>query len=119
MSSLRVLAALLSAPQLHFLPRRTDEPGAPRAPDSRWPALIGLLIALLLVLGGMLLVRELGRTSRLQDCVMSGRTDCAPIDPNAVRGRERGEPAASGSARPRSLQLSSVRHVTVVYSALS
>lgn len=55
-------------------------------PDSRWPALVGLLIALLLVLGGMFLVRELGRVSRLQDCVMSGRMNCAPIDPNTVRG---------------------------------
>jgi len=87
MSSRRALAALLSGPQLHFLPRGTDEPGVPRAPDSRWPALIGLLIMLLLVLGGMLLVRELGRMSRLQDCVMSGRTNCAPIDPKAVGGR--------------------------------
>lgn len=87
MSTFQTLAALLSGPQLHFLPRRTDEPGAPHVPDSRWPALIGLLIALLLVLGGMFLVRELGHVSRLQDCVMSGRTNCAPIDPNTVRGR--------------------------------
>ena len=87
MPSSSLLAALLSGPQLHFLPHRTDEPGAPRVPDSRWPALIGLLIALLLVLGGMFLVRQLGRMSRLQDCVMSGRTNCAPIEPNTVDRR--------------------------------
>ena len=87
MSSLRTLAALLAGPQLHFLPRRTDEPGTPRTPDSRWPALVGLLIALLLVLGGMFLVRILGRAAKLQDCVMSGRTNCAPIAPNALSGR--------------------------------
>lgn len=87
MPSVRMLAALLGGPQLHFLPRRTDEPGAPRAPDSRWPALMGLLIAVLLVLGGMFLVRKLGRMSRIQDCVMSGRTNCAPIDPSTVTGR--------------------------------
>jgi len=79
-----MLAALCSGPQLHLLPRGTDEPGRPRAPDPRWPALIGLLITLLLVLGGLFLVRELGRASRLQDCVMSGRTNCAPIDPDST-----------------------------------
>ena len=77
------LAALFSGPRLHFLPRRTDEPGAPRSPDSRGPALIGLLIALLLVIGGVLLIHVLRRAGRLQDCVMSGRTDCAPIEPDS------------------------------------
>jgi hypothetical protein len=86
MSSLRTLAALFGEPRLHLLPSRTDEPGKPRAPDPRWPALVGLLIALLLVLGGVLLVRELGRASRLQDCVMSGRTNCAPIDSGSTGG---------------------------------
>lgn len=80
MSSLHIFAALFGTPRLHFLPRRADEPGHPRVPDPRWGALVGLLIALLLVLGGMLLVRVLGRAARLQDCVMSGRTNCAPID---------------------------------------
>jgi hypothetical protein len=80
MSSLRTFAALLGPPRLNFLPRRADEPGHPRVPDPRWGALVGLLITLLLVLGGMLLVRVLGRAARLQDCVMSGRTNCAPIE---------------------------------------
>ncbi|GEM_PF-458499 len=79
MSSLRTFAAFLGVPRLCFLPRRADEPGHPRVPDPRWGALIGLLITLLLVLGGMVLVRVLGRAARLQDCVMSGRTNCAPI----------------------------------------
>jgi len=51
------------------------------------PALIGLLVTVLLVLGGVLLIHVLGRASRLQDCVMSGRTNCAPIDPAAADGR--------------------------------
>ena len=77
----RALTALCGGPQLYFLPRRADgRPGSRRAPASRGPALVGLLIALLLVLGGVLLIRELGRAGRLQDCVMSGRTNCAPID---------------------------------------
>jgi hypothetical protein len=86
MARLRTLVSLLSGPQLHLLPRSTDEPDGPRAPDPRWPALVGLLIALLLVLGGLFLVRVLGRAGRLQDCVMSGRTNCAPIDPSSVGG---------------------------------
>lgn len=85
MACLRTLAKLCGGPQLYLLPRSTDEPGGPRAPDSRGPALIGLLIALLLVLGGLFLVRVLGRAGRLQDCVMSGRTNCAPIDPASTR----------------------------------
>lgn len=86
MLSLRAFAAVLGPPRLHFLPRRADEPGHPRVPDPRWGALIGLLITLLLVLGGMVLVRVLGRAARLQDCVMSGRTNCAPIDPATSGG---------------------------------
>jgi hypothetical protein len=42
--------------------------------------LLGLLVALLLVVVGLILVRVLGSTGRLQDCVMSGRSNCAPID---------------------------------------
>ncbi len=80
MSSLRTFAKLFGIPRLNFLPRRADEPGQPRVPDPRWGALVGLLITLLLVLGGMFLVRVLGRAARLQDCVMSGRTNCAPIE---------------------------------------
>lgn len=84
---LRTLAALFSGPQLHLLPPGTDEAGNPRAPDMRWPALMGLLFALLLVFGGMFLIRELGRAARLQDCVMSGRTNCAPVDAGSTGGR--------------------------------
>jgi uncharacterized membrane protein YfcA len=80
MTSLRTLAALLGAPRLNFLPRRAEDPGERHAPDPRWGALIGLIVTLLLVLGGVLLVRVLGRAARLQDCVMSGRSNCAPIE---------------------------------------
>lgn len=56
------------------------EPAEPNEPDSRRGALLGLLVALLLVVAGLILVRILGNTGRLQDCVMSGRTNCAPVD---------------------------------------
>jgi hypothetical protein len=38
--------------------------------------LIGLLVIVLLVLGGLWLSNVLGAASRIQDCVMSGRTNC-------------------------------------------
>jgi hypothetical protein len=56
------------------------QPPAPKDPDSRRGALLGLLVALLLIVLGLILVRELGNAGRLQGCAMSGRTNCAPID---------------------------------------
>ena len=41
---------------------------------------MGLLIALIVVVLGLLLVKVLGNAGRLQDCVMSGRSNCAPLD---------------------------------------
>lgn len=51
-----------------------------RESDPRWMALLRLLLVIALAVGGLLLVRELRSVSQLQDCVMSGRTNCAPID---------------------------------------
>lgn len=56
------------------------EPDESEVPDSRRGALLGLAIVLALVVGGLLLARALRHTSEVQDCVMSGRTNCAPID---------------------------------------
>jgi hypothetical protein len=39
-----------------------------------------MLVALLLVTLGLILVKKLRDVGRLQDCVMSGRTNCAPMD---------------------------------------
>ncbi|MEW6642878.1 MAG: hypothetical protein AB1586_20405 [Pseudomonadota bacterium] len=57
-----------------------DRPGAGRPGDSRRGALIGLVIVAGLLLAGLWLTRELTRASRLQDCVMSGRTNCDTLD---------------------------------------
>jgi hypothetical protein len=60
--------------------RNKQEPSGPPQGDSRRGALIGLLVALLLIVLGLVLVKVLGEAGRLQDCAMSGRTNCAPID---------------------------------------
>ncbi len=59
------------------------EPRQREPSDSRRGAVIGLLVVLLLVIGGLVLQHVLSRESRLEDCLMSGRTNCAPIDASA------------------------------------
>ena len=43
-------------------------------------SLAGLAFVLVLVIVGLFLVRVLKKQSDLEDCLMSGRTNCAPID---------------------------------------
>jgi len=50
------------------------------ADQRRTSALIGLIVILSLAIVGIMLVRELGKVSKLEDCLMSGRTNCAPIE---------------------------------------
>jgi hypothetical protein len=59
-----------------------DDPGRdrPHSRDPRRAALLGLLLVLLLVGGGLYLAHVLHGAAQLQDCVMSGRTNCAPIE---------------------------------------
>jgi hypothetical protein len=76
-----LITRLLRCPALYFVPGEDPQPEMPRVPDSRRSAVAGLVITLLLVLGGVLLVHVLSHTAKLQDCVMSGRTNCAPINP--------------------------------------
>jgi hypothetical protein len=56
-------------------PQNEPEPGG-----SRRGALVGLLIAAILLVVGLWLARELRSASQIQDCVMSGRSNCEPID---------------------------------------
>jgi hypothetical protein len=58
-------------------PQADDES---EAPDSRRGALIGFGVVLLLIVGGLVLAHVLRDTAQVQDCAMSGRTNCAPID---------------------------------------
>ena len=54
-------------------------------PDSRRPAVIGLILVLALVVVGYYLVNALRQNATLEDCLMSGRKNCAPIDVPAPR----------------------------------
>jgi hypothetical protein len=55
------------------------KPGGPRPPDPRRTAAIGLIVVVLLVIVGLFLIHVLRDMSNVQDCVMQGRTNCAPI----------------------------------------
>ena len=57
-----------------------SEDGDREADERRSAALIGLIIILALAIAGVILVRELRERSKLEDCLMSGRTNCAPIE---------------------------------------
>jgi hypothetical protein len=48
--------------------------------DRRRAALM-LVLVLVLVIGGVMLVHVLRDMAAIQDCAMSGRTNCAPITP--------------------------------------
>jgi hypothetical protein len=48
-------------------------------PPSRRGPLVAIVFILVLVVGGWWLSQTLGSVGRLQDCVMSGRSNCAPI----------------------------------------
>jgi hypothetical protein len=53
----------------------------PEPDDSRRGAVAGLLIAIVLLAAGLWLARDLSAASKMQDCVMSGRTNCDVIEP--------------------------------------
>jgi hypothetical protein len=57
-----------------------SEHGDDGSDQRRSAALIGLIIILALAIAGVVLVRELRERSRIEDCLMAGRTNCAPIE---------------------------------------
>jgi hypothetical protein len=46
----------------------------------RTAALMGFVVILLLAIAGVILVRELRKEAALEDCLMAGRHNCAPIE---------------------------------------
>ncbi|HTO63235.1 MAG TPA: hypothetical protein VMM15_18485 [Bradyrhizobium sp.] len=53
----------------------------PEQGDSRRGAMVGLIIAAALLALGVWLARDLSAASKMQDCLMSGRTNCNVIEP--------------------------------------
>lgn len=46
----------------------------------RTAALMGFIVILLLAIAGVVLMREISRTMRIEDCLLAGRHNCAPIE---------------------------------------
>jgi hypothetical protein len=49
--------------------------------ENRRPAIAGLAIAVVLLAVGLWLAHELTAASKMQDCLMSGRSNCNVIEP--------------------------------------
>lgn len=49
-------------------------------PPARRRALVGLLLIVALAVGVLFIIHQLQQSSRMQDCLASGRSNCAPID---------------------------------------
>jgi hypothetical protein len=53
----------------------------PEEGGSRRGAIVGLLIAAAMLAAGLWLAHDLTAASKMQDCLMSGRTNCNVIQP--------------------------------------
>ncbi len=50
------------------------------AASRRTAALMGFVVILVLAIAGVLLFRELRVSTSIEDCLMAGRRNCAPIE---------------------------------------
>jgi hypothetical protein len=48
--------------------------------DSRWTFLLSLAAVIVIVIIGFLIVWKMWENERLQECLITGRRDCTPID---------------------------------------
>ena len=64
----------------------SQDPHAPQEPDSRRPAMVGLIVVLLLIVGGLFLVHVLRSMGQIQDCALEGRSNCAPAGTSGSGG---------------------------------
>ena len=53
----------------------------PNEGGSRRGAMVGLLVAAVMLAVGLWLAHDLTAASKMQDCLMSGRTNCNVIEP--------------------------------------
>jgi hypothetical protein len=65
-------------------PGGEGDPGRPEPAGKRYGPLIALAVVVLLAGVGWILVQRLTAMSRAEDCVMSGRKNCAPIDTGSL-----------------------------------
>jgi hypothetical protein len=56
----------------------------PSHPRWRYVSLVTVAIVVLLAGAGWLLVQQMVSDAKLQDCVMSGRKNCAPVEVNGA-----------------------------------
>ncbi|MGH7072460.1 MAG: hypothetical protein ACREFO_20970 [Acetobacteraceae bacterium] len=54
-------------------------PGGQEPEGSRRGAVLALIVIAVLLAGGLFLWDEIAHMAAIQDCVTSGRTNCAPI----------------------------------------
>ncbi|MBB4257282.1 MULTISPECIES: hypothetical protein [unclassified Bradyrhizobium] len=74
----------MSTSKLESKPERGEKPKSqpkPQPGDNRRGAIAGLIIAILILGVGWWLARDLTAASKMQDCLMSGRSNCNVIEP--------------------------------------
>jgi hypothetical protein len=60
-----------------------DDDNARRQNANRRTSLIALGVVVLLFVLGWILTQELYSHQKIEDCLLSGRTNCAPIETNS------------------------------------
>jgi hypothetical protein len=68
-----------NSPRPHPTRSAPDAEGAHDEGPSRRGPLIALVVVVVLVAGGIWLSQTLRQGGRIQDCVMAGRQNCAPV----------------------------------------
>lgn len=69
-------------PSATHAPRRAAGTGRTGSVKNPWP-FIGFVVVL--CVAGWFIVSWMSSTTSIQDCVMSGRKNCAPLDPKSGR----------------------------------
>ena len=52
----------------------------PREPDNRSRSVSAILIVVILAIASLLLIQKLRHGANVEDCILSGRHDCEPLE---------------------------------------